>query len=244
MDYIVLDVRALGVRISSIEVAFSSVEATQTQVHRPNRPDRAHSCRHHWPSTVHVPTECPQNAHSRVKARQVISCSVHVFYSSDPSKNVTVSLCQLDPLASARWHKYFHEVHLGLNHFTIRCLFSELIPTLVTILFNSYIVCQVLRSHHRLNQTTIRLSRRDSLRITSWMNIVLILHSFLFLASLLSHILGHFLAVEAHESWWVLLVVLTNCSVNFYVYCLSGRAFRNEIRLFVRRCKALWYVCE
>jgi hypothetical protein len=61
------------------------------------------------------------------------------------------------------------------------------------------------------------------------MNTVLILHSSLFLLSILAHIIGHLTVGEAHETWWVLLAVLINCSINFYVYCLSGKAFRNEI---------------
>jgi len=69
------------------------------------------------------------------------------------------------------------------------------------------------------------------------MNIVLLLHSSLFLASLLSHIVGHFTVTEAHEAWWVLLAVLMNCSLNFYIYCLSGKAFRNEIRRLIQRFK-------
>jgi hypothetical protein len=74
-------------------------------------------------------------------------------------------------------------------------------------------------------------------RTTSWMNIVLLLHSFLFLASLLAHIVGHFTVIEAHETSWVLLAVLINNSLNFYIYCLSGKAFRNEIHQFIQRFK-------
>ncbi|CAF4165217.1 unnamed protein product [Adineta steineri] len=71
------------------------------------------------------------------------------------------------------------------------------------------------------------------------MNIVLILHSSLFLASLLLHITGHFTIIEAHESWWIILSILINCSLNFYVYCLSGTAFRNELRRLIQKCKIL-----
>ena len=165
--------------------------------------------------------------------------------SSRSSLNGTVEgrafRCSLHPNASASWQKYFHEVHLGSNHFTIRCLFSELIPTGVIILFNSYIIYHVVHSHRRLHRTNSRTPRQEQTRTTSWMNIVLILHSTLFLASLLSHILGHFTGLEAHEVWWVSLTVLINCSLNFYVYCLSGRAFRNEIRRLIRRAKNVFF---
>jgi hypothetical protein len=113
-----------------------------------------------------------------------------------------------------------------------------LIPTGAIILFNSYIVYHIDRTYCRLQQTSGRHKlRKEQSEATSWMNIVLILHSLLFLASLFSHIAGHVTGVEAHETWWVLLAILINCSLNFYIYCLSGKAFRNEIRRFIKRLK-------
>jgi hypothetical protein len=143
--------------------------------------------------------------------------------------NKSKTYCELSATASVEWHKYFHELRFGLNHFTIRCLFSELIPTGAVILFNSYIIYHVVRVYRRLDQTNGHQPRQEQSRTKSSMNIVLILHSLLFLASLFSHIVGHFIVDEAHEAWWVLLAILINCSINFYVYCLSGKAFRNEI---------------
>ena len=144
--------------------------------------------------------------------------------------NRNKTYCDLSPQASIKWKKYFYEIRLGLNHFTVRCLFSELIPTGAVILFNLYIISHLLRTHRHLNQ-----SHREHQRTTSWMNIVLLLHALLFLASLLSHVVGHFTVTEAHEAWWVLLAVLINSSMNFYLYCLSGKAFRNEIRRFIHQ---------
>jgi hypothetical protein len=145
--------------------------------------------------------------------------------------------CKLYSNASVKWEKYFYEFHFGMNHFTVRCLFSELIPTGAIILFNSYIIYHLIRTYHHLHQTNGHKPRKEQSRTTSWMNIVLILHSLIFLASLCSHIVGHFIVIEAHEAWWVLLSVLMNCSLNFYIYCLSGKAFRNEIRRFIHRLK-------
>ncbi len=160
------------------------------------------------------------------------------YFSNGTSSSTTnIMTCELHPNASIKWQKYFHEIDLGLNHFTIRCLLSELIPTGVIILFNSYIVYHVVRLYHRLHRTRNYQPHNRQSRTTSWMNIVLILHSTLFLSSLFAHIIGHFTVVEAHETWWILLSVLINCSLNFYVYCLSGKAFRNEIRRFIQRCK-------
>ncbi|CAF0995808.1 unnamed protein product [Adineta steineri] len=147
--------------------------------------------------------------------------------------------CDLHRNVSVKRQKYFHDIHIGMNHFTIRCLFSELIPTGTIIFFNTYIVHHLICTNRRLHTKTIYKSRKKQSRTTSWMNIVLVLHSSLFLASLFSHVVGHFTIVEAHESWWVLLSILINCSLNFYVYCLSGTAFRNELRRLIQQCKIL-----
>jgi len=70
---------------------------------------------------------------------------------------------------------------------------------------------------------------------TSWMNIVLILHSFLFCFSSLTASIVHWSTSDPLLSYSASVVILANCSLNFYVYCLSGRSFRNEIRkLFYR----------
>jgi hypothetical protein len=70
---------------------------------------------------------------------------------------------------------------------------------------------------------------------TSWMNIVLILHSFLFCFSSVTATIVHWLTSDFLLSYSTSVVILANCSLNFYVYCLSGKSFRNEIRkLFYR----------
>jgi hypothetical protein len=142
--------------------------------------------------------------------------------------------CELNSNASVKWQKYFHEVHIGINHFTIRCLCSEMIPTGVIIVFNSCIIYHIIRIYRRLHQTTNSRSHQKQIRTTSWMNAVLIVHSSLFLSSLFSHAIEHFTSAEAHETWWISLTILINCSLNFYIYCLSGKAFRNEIRRLIQ----------
>ncbi|UJR32389.1 hypothetical protein I4U23_019851 [Adineta vaga] len=147
----------------------------------------------------------------------------------------TKRYCGISPNASVRWQNYFEQVGFGQNHYTVRCLFSELIPAGTIILINTYII-YYLRTYRRFHRTLeYNSSRNLSRTTTSWMNIVLILHSSLFLSSLLSHIVGHFMNLEAHETWWVSLAVVISCSLNFYLYCLSGKAFRSEIRRFVQR---------
>ncbi len=157
------------------------------------------------------------------------------------NSNNNMMYCGVNPNASAQWKKYFHEVHLGRNHFTVRCLFSELFPTGAIILFNFFIIYHVVRAYRRLHKRYGHKLHKKQSNITSWMNAVLILHSSLFLTSLFSHIIGHFIVAEAHEAWWVLLSVLMNCSLNYYIYCLSGQAFRNEIHRFIQRLKTRFF---
>jgi hypothetical protein len=151
------------------------------------------------------------------------------------TENTIRAFCGLDPTASIKWQKYFHGIHFGANHHTIRCLISELIPAGAIILFNSFIIYHLAKTARRFSGSNVNKRQNERRQTMSWMNIVLILHSSLFLLSLLSHIAGHFMSIEAHETWWVLLAILGNCSLNFYVYCLSGKTFRQEINRFMQR---------
>ncbi|CAF1651994.1 unnamed protein product, partial [Adineta ricciae] len=65
---------------------------------------------------------------------------------------------------------------------------------------------------------------------TSWMNVVLIIHSFLFCFSSLTATIVHWSTFDYLLSYWTSIVILANCSLNFYVYCLSARSFRKDIR--------------
>lgn len=172
----------------------------------------------------------------------ILSCViVPPMYMYEPQirsfANATVHImeCTVNLNASISWQNYFRDVQFGFNHFTIRCLFSELIPIGAVLLFNSCIIYQILRRQYDLYEKYGYSRRKIQSRTSSWMNIVLILHSTLFLSSLIAHIIGHFLFVEAHETWWVFLMILINCSLSFYIYCLSGQAFRSEIRRFIRQ---------
>lgn len=69
----------------------------------------------------------------------------------------------------------------------------------------------------------------------SWMNIVLLLHSLLFFLSSSVASLVYFSTLDSALAHWVSHVILANCSLNFYVYCLSGRQFRQELRRIARR---------
>ena len=95
----------------------------------------------------------------------------------DSILNQPIKYCGLDSNASVKWQKYFSELHLGLNYYTIRCLFSELIPTGTIILCNSYIIYHLIQIHHHLHQTCRYERRSNHSRTGSWMTVVLFFQS-------------------------------------------------------------------
>ncbi|CAF1277270.1 unnamed protein product [Adineta steineri] len=176
---------------------------------------------------------------------------------------------------SLGWKNYFENPSFGFNYHTIRCLFSELIPSLLVALFNIGIITCILcttahvkrrRQQHNLSNhlsmsigtiSTTKIAalsptyqydrnqnsqRHSSLKgstqiITnvpfgkmSWMNIVLILHSLLFFLSSSMTSLLYFSTDDFMLAHWVSVIILATCSLNFYVYCLSGRQFRKELK--------------
>jgi hypothetical protein len=164
------------------------------------------------------------------------------------------SICSLEESISLSWRSFLTDVRFGLNYTTLRSIFSEIIPSLFVILFDIGIIVHVVKSSSYISSSNgPSLSARPSYRgsypnekladglivhnrpRTSWMNIVLILHSFLFCFSSLTATIVHWTTFDALLSHWTSVVILANCSFNFYVYCLSGKSFRNEIKkLFYR----------
>jgi hypothetical protein len=181
------------------------------------------------------------------------------------------------------WQQYFDDLSFGINYHTIRCLFSELIPSLLVALFNIGIIGCILRTtaHVRRRQqynhnnqlsmsmvtaSTTKLpplspihvydrnqplqrygSSKQSLKGSlhsssnvpfgkmSWMNIVLLLHSLLFFLSSSITSLVFFSTSDLVLAHWVSVIILANCSLNFYVYCLSGSQFRVELKRIAAR---------
>ncbi|CAF1038220.1 unnamed protein product [Didymodactylos carnosus] len=152
--------------------------------------------------------------------------------------------CSLSHNLSSKWQNYFQDVNIGFNYHTLRCLFSELIPTAVVLVLNLAIVYRIIQTTDfgPIESSTYDQKRRRT--GSRMMNIILILHSFLYLSSLLTHIAAHWLTPEAHESLWVSLIILMSCSLNFYVYCASGKMFRNEIRRLLRPCCRIFFYCH
>ena len=71
----------------------------------------------------------------------------------------------------------------------------------------------------------------------SWMNIILILHSLLFFLSSSLTSLIYFSTSDMILAYGISVIILANCSLNFYIYCLSGRQFRTELKRITRRYK-------
>jgi hypothetical protein len=178
------------------------------------------------------------------------------------------------------WQNYFDNLAFNFNYHTIRCLLSELIPSLLVALFNiGIIACILCRTaqvrrrqefNHRkhLSMTLITgsitkspgssplpildgnqsIQRQNSSRTStsattnpvpfgkmSWMNIVLLLHSLLFFFSSSMTSLVYFSTSNIILAHWVSVIILANCSLNFYIYCLSGRQFRRELKRIAQR---------
>ena len=157
--------------------------------------------------------------------------------------------CILKESTSPYWRRFLNDVRFGLNYTTLRSIFSEIIPSLLVIYLNIGIIIRVIQSsisfssngsttNIRPSQTSFGKSTRegvDGLMVhnrprTSWMNIVLIIHSCLFFFSSLTASIVHWTTSNPLLSHWISVVILGNYSLNFYVYCLSGKSFRNEIR--------------
>lgn len=87
--------------------------------------------------------------------------------------------------------------------------------------------------HSSLRRTSFKSSSMPMTSVPfgkmSWMNIVLILHSLLFFLSSSITSIVNFLTSDVKVMLCMSVIILGNCSLNFYVYCLSGRQFRMEI---------------
>jgi len=166
-------------------------------------------------------------------------------------------ICGLKQSISPSWRSFLLDVRFGLNYTTFRSIFSEIIPSILVIYFNIGIIIRVIQAtlSFSSNNSTANIRQThnnssfqnkegvDGLIVhnrprTSWMNIVLIIHSCLFFFSSLTATIVHWSTSDALLSHGISVVILANCSLNFYVYCLSGKSFRNEIRkLFYHYCQ-------
>lgn len=205
--------------------------------------------------------------------------------------------CTYDPQrVSLKWQRYFEDLSFGLNYHTIRCLLSELIPSLLVALFNIAIIACILRTtaHVRrqqlcnpsMNNSTVAAMTGSTTKIPqtspvyvfdrshqlqcpssvrtqislkgpapssnanvpfgkmSWMNVVLLLHSLLFFLSSSVASLVFFSTSDMILASWVSVIILANCSLNFYIYCVSGRQFRKELKriakIYIRHIRKIF----
>ncbi|CAF0766478.1 unnamed protein product [Adineta ricciae] len=208
----------------------------------------------------------------------IVSGPTVIFFSPNITKfneTHTTIQCTFDvQQISNNWQNYFVELSFGLNYHTIRCLFSELIPSLLVALFNIGIITCILctsahvkrrQQYNHPNQLSVTIGTASTIKVAgsapvhlydrnptfhrqcslkgstqtvsanvpfgkmSWMNIVLILHSLLFFLSSSVGSLVFFSTFDIVLSHWISVIILATSSLNFYVYCLSGRQFRREL---------------
>jgi hypothetical protein len=170
------------------------------------------------------------------------------FVDNENSNRSSHMICAFKRSISPFWVGFLNDVRFGFNYTTFRSIFSEIIPSLLVIYFNIGIIIRVIQSSISFSKngstTNVRQSNNNSIQTreggdglivhnrprTSWMNIVLIIHSCLFFFSSLTATIVHWSTSDVLLSHWISVVILANCSLNFYVYCLSGKSFRNEIR--------------
>ena len=159
-------------------------------------------------------------------------------------------ICALARSISPSWASFLIDVGFGFNYTTFRSIFSEIIPSFLVICLNIGLIFRVIQasvsfsSHVSSSSSTSSTVRHSSFQgkettdglmvhnrpRTSWMNLVLIMHSCLFFFSSLSATIVHWSTQDVLLSYWTSVAILANYSLNFYVYCLSGKSFRNEIR--------------
>ena len=169
-------------------------------------------------------------------------------------------ICGLKDSVSLSWQSFLIDVRFGLNYTTLRSIFSEIIPSMLVLLFDIGIILHVIQSDWQMSfhspSTSSRPSFRNSFQSkdfssstltmngglivhnrprTSWMNIGLIIHSSIFCFSSLTSTIIHWTTSNVLLSYWSSVLILGNSSFYFYIYCLTGKSFRNEIqKIFYR----------
>ncbi|CAF1373864.1 unnamed protein product [Adineta steineri] len=146
------------------------------------------------------------------------------------------SIYALKESVSLIWRSFLNDVRFCLNYTTLRSIFSEIIPSILVIGFDIGIIAHVVQSASLLSanstSTSVRPSNRTSFQVkngvdglmvhnrprTSWMNIVLIIHSFLFCFSSVTATLVH---------WSTSNMFLSYCEIRklfyryFQLYCFG-----------------------
>ena len=149
--------------------------------------------------------------------------------------NIAIIACILRTTAHVRRHQqYNHNNQLSMSMVTGST--TKLPPSSPIHLYDR---SQQLQRQGSLRQSSIKGSAYLTANVPfgkmSWMNIVLLLHSLLFFLSSSISSLVFFSTSDIVLSHWVSVIILANCSLNFYVYCLSGRQFRRELLRIARR---------
>lgn len=170
-------------------------------------------------------------------------------------------ICGLKQSISSSWQSFLIDVRFGFNYTTLRSIFSELIPSIFVLIFDIGIISHVIQSNWTMSMNSPSTSSRPSFRNsfqskeiplngmivynrprTSWMNIALIIHSVLFCFSSLTSTMIHWTTSNVLFSYWSSVLILGNSAFYFYIYCLTGKSFRNEIRKIFYRYLQLYFI--
>ncbi len=149
--------------------------------------------------------------------------------------NIGIIACILRTTAHVRRHQqYNHNNQLSMSMVTGSS--TKLPPSSPIHLYDR---SQLLQHQGSLRQSSVKGSPHLSANVPfgkmSWMNIVLLLHSLLFFLSSSISSLVFFSTSDVVLAHWVSVIILANCSLNFYIYCLSGKQFRRELQRIAKR---------
>ena len=144
--------------------------------------------------------------------------------------NIGIIVCILRTTAHVRRRQEYH-------------LSNQLSMSMVTGTTSKLPALQVYDASQQRHSSIRRYSYKSSSALVtnvpfgkmSWMNIVLILHSLLFFLSSSVTSLVFFSTSDMMLAHWISVIILANCSLNFYVYCLSGKQFRTELKRIAKR---------
>lgn len=149
--------------------------------------------------------------------------------------NICIIICIIRTTAHVRRRRQEHHYNHQLSTSMVTGLTSKTPPLIV--LYDTHPQQQQRTSIRRLSSKNVTAPTKSvPFGKMSWMNIVLILHSFLFFLSSSVTSLVYFSTSDMMLAYWISVIILANCSLNFYIYCLSGGQFRLELKRIATRC--------
>jgi hypothetical protein len=149
--------------------------------------------------------------------------------------NIGIIACIIRTTAHVRRHQQFNHN----NQLTMSIVTGSTTRLPASLPIHLFDRSQQLQRQSSVRQSSLKGSAYSSANVPfgkmSWMNIVLLLHSLLFFLSSSITSLVFFSTSDIVLAHWVSVIILANCSLNFYVYCLSGGQFRRELKRIAKR---------